>query len=479
MSNYLAVATATETLRTLLSDIAGQDVPGVQVKTTRPDLLVSKDQPTEINIYLYQVTPNAAYRNSDLPTRRADGTVLQRPIAALDLHYMISFYGNENELEPQRLLGSVVRTLHAQPFLTREQIRQTILNNAGFLGGSNLAEQVELVKFSPLHLSLEEFSKIWSIFYQIPYVLSVAYLASVVLIEEEISTQNALPVLTRNVYAEPFHQPVVEQIVAQPNATQTVVANRPTIPITLSNTLLIQGQRLQGGPGTFVQIDGIEIVPTSVTDTQITLPLSTTSGVRLRDGANVTLVDGLRAGVQGLQVIHRRQMGVDKIKDEMNWHRGIESNVAAFVLHPTVTPPVTAAAGVVTVKLQPAVSRPQRVVLLLNEFSATPRQQGAPPARAYSLIAKPLDQTWKDTNGQVIPNNDPSKFSDNDTTDTIAFSITGAAPGFYLVRVQVDGAESLLDVDTRERIPDPNNIGKDMDNPAFNTYIGTPKVEIK
>ena len=90
-----------------------------------------------------------------------------------------------------------------------------------------------------------------------------------------------------------------------------------------------------------------------------------------------------------------------------------------------------------------------------------------------------MDQTWKDTNGQVIPNNDPSKFSYNDTTDTIAFSITGAAPGFYLVRVQVDGAESLLDVDTRERIPDPNNIGKDIDNPAFNTYIGTPKVEIK
>ena len=464
MSNYLAIATATETLRTLLSDAAGQDVPGVQVQTTRPDLLVSKDQPTEINIYLYQVTPNAAYRNSDLPTRRADGTVVQRPMAALDLHYMISFYGNENEVEPQRLLGSVVRTLHAQPFLTREQIRQTVLNN-GFLGGSNLAEQVELVKFSPLHLSLEEFSKIWSIFYQIPYVLSVAYLASVVLIEEEISTQNALPVLTRNVYAEPFHQPVVEQIVAQPDANQTGVANRPTIPITLNKTLLIQGQRLQGGPGTLVQIDGIEVLPTNVTDTQITLALATTSGVRLRDGANVTLVDALRAGVQGLQVIHRRQMGVDTANDELNWHRGVESNVAAFVLHPTITPPVTAAAGVVTVKLQPVVSRPQRVLLLLNEFSAAPRQPGAAPARAYSFVARPLDQTWKATNGQVVPNNDPSKFSDNDTTDTIAFSITGVAPGPYLVRVQVDGAESVLDVDNNQQ------------SPTFSRFIG-PQVTV-
>lgn len=460
MSNYLAIATATETLRTLLSDTAGQDVPGVQVKTTRPDLLVSKDQPTEINIYLYQVTPNAAYRNSDLPTRRADGTVVHRPMAALDLHYMISFYGNETALEPQRLLGSVVRTLHAQPFLTHEKIRQTVLNNAGILNGSNLAEQVELVKFSPLHLSLEEFSKIWSIFYQIPYVLSVAYLASVVLIEEEISTQNALPVLTRNVYAEPFHQPVVEQIVAQPDANQPTGANRPNVLITLNKTLLIQGQRLQGGAGTLVQIDGIEVQPTNITDTQITLPLATTSGRRLRDGANVTLVDGLRAGVQGLQVIHRRQMGVDKAKDALNWHRGVESNVVPFVLHPIITQPINAAAGSINVKLQPVVSRPQRVVLLLNEFSATPRQPGAALARAYSFVANPLDQVWKDTTGQTVPNTDPGKISDNDTTETITFSISGVASGPYLVRVQVDGAESVLDVDTNPQ------------SPTFNRFIG-------
>lgn len=455
MSNYLAIATATETLRNLLNDTAGQDVPGVQVKTTRPDLLVSKDQPTEINIYLYQITPNAAYRNSDLPTRRGDGTVIQRPMAALDLHYMISFYGNENALEPQRLLGSVVRTLHAQPFLTREQIRQTVLNNAGFLGGSNLAEQVELVKFSPLHLSLEEFSKIWSIFYQIPYVLSVAYLASVVLIEEEISTQNALPVLTRNIYAEPFHQPVVEQIIAQPEANPPTGVNRLNLPITLDKTLLIQGQNLQGGRGTLVQIDGLEVQPPDVTDTQITLPLATARGIRLRDGAEVTLVEGLRAGVQGLQVIHRRLMGMDAANDVLNWHYGVESNIAPFVLHPLITQPVTATAGVVTVTLKPVVSRPQRVVLLLNEFSATPRQPGAPPARAYSFVAKPLDQTWKDTTGQVVPNDVPGKFSDEDTTGTIKFSITGVAPGPYLVRVQVDGAESVLDVDPSHRFSGP------------------------
>ncbi len=477
MSNYLAIATVTSTLRSLLNDTVTPIVPGVDITTIRPNVQANPNPTSEINIYLYQVTPNAAYRNSDLPTRRADGTVLQRPMAALDLHYMISFYGNESEnaLVPQQLLGITVRTLHTQPFLTREKIRQAILNNPN-LDGSTLADQVELVKFSPLHLSLEEFSKIWSVFYQIPYVLSVAYQASVVLIEEDISTQNALPVVTRNIYAVPFNQPVIEQILAKPDANQPTRVDKPGIPITLDRILLIQGQNLQGGKGTLVQIDGIMVVPFDITNTEITLPLPTASGIRLQDGANISLVDGLRAGVQGLQVIHRRQMGVDQKDDELNWHSGVESNVAAFVLRPIVTvdPP---AAGTVIVTLKPVVSRPQRVVLLLNEFSPAPRPPGALTARAYSFIAKPGDQTWNDLlTGTALTNKDPIK--DTDITDKITFAIPGVVPGTYLVRVQVDGAESLLDVDTRRKIPDPDKVGKDKDNPTFNTYIGTPQVTI-
>ena len=451
MSNFLAIATATATLRTLLHDAVSVDVPGANVTTTRPDLLVSKDQPTEVNIYLYQVTPNAAYRNSDLPTRRSDGTVVQRPMAALDMHYMISFYGNENELEPQRLLGSVVRTMHAQPYLTREQINKTRLNNL-FLGTSNLADQVELVKFSPLHLSLEELSKIWSVFYQIPYVLSVAYQACVVLIEEEISTQNALPVLARNVYVSPFHQPAVDAILAQQPPNPRPGLPPLPVPITLSSTLLIQGQNLDGGKGTLVQIDGIVVQPTGITDTQIVLPLPTTSGVRESDGAVVSLVNGLRAGVQGLQVLHRKQMGSDATNAPLNWHRGVESNVAAFVLRPTITS-ITPGSGEVTVTLSPVVIRPQRVVLLLNQLQAGPPQPGTPLPLAYSFPAKPLDQTWKDLSGQVVANNDPTKFADTDSTDTIKFTLVGVAPGAYLVRVQVDGAESPLSVDTTQTPP--------------------------
>ncbi len=459
MSNYLAIATATATLRTILHDAIAADMQGVEVNTTRPHAEVNNNPPAEVTIYLFQVTPNAAFRNADLPTRRADGTLIQRPVAALDLHYMLSFYGNEQALEPQRLLGIVARTLHAHAYLTRDKIRETVQNNPAVLGGSDLGEQTELIKFSPLHLSLEEFSKIWSVFYEIPYVLSVAYQASVVFVEEDAPVSAALPVLTRNIYAVPFNQPVIDQVVAQTGNGQPALPGSPPIPITLDKTLLIKGRNLQGGAGTLVQIDEIVVEPAAanVSGTQVALPLPTSSGTPLQGGQAVSLADALRAGVQGLQVIHRMQMGADQPGDQLHWHRGVESNVAAFVLRPVVSNPVVNA-GQLAVTLKPVVNRNQRVVLLLTQFMAA-----VSPAQAYSIVAKTADQQWKNAQGVVVQ--DPAQARDDDSTDTINFSLTGVTPGTYLLRVQVDGAESELQVDTNSK------------SPTFNRFI-QPQVTI-
>ncbi|MDQ5836372.1 MAG: DUF4255 domain-containing protein, partial [Acidobacteriota bacterium] len=125
MSNFLAVATVTAALSEFLQAAIGPDVPGATVTTLRPDSNGGMP-PTGVNIFLYQVTANPAWQNADLPTRRADGDLVHRPQAALDLHYLLTFYGVEAQLEPQRVLGSVVRALHARPVLTRDVIRQTI-----------------------------------------------------------------------------------------------------------------------------------------------------------------------------------------------------------------------------------------------------------------------------------------------------------------------------------------------------------------
>jgi hypothetical protein len=410
MSNFLAIATVSETLRRILNDAVSMDVPGATVITARPN--GGGTPATAVNLFLYQVMPNPAGRNADLPTRRDDGTVVQRPRAAVDLHYLLSFTGKESELEPQRLLGSVTRTLHAQPVLSHGDIQSTKAA-VGFLAASDLDGDIDLVRFTPLSLSLEELSKLWSVFFQVPYALSVAYQASVLFIEGKETAQSALPVRLRNVYAIPFRRPYIEQIVAAGGEDQPIVAG---------SSVNIIGQQLKGDV-TLALIGGVEVVPAQVSDTKISL----------------VLPGGLHPGVQGAQI--KQQV---MISTPPSAHRGFESNVAAFVLAPTITI-LNATTTIVSTKFNPKVGKKQRVVLLLNEFSPPANRA----ARAYRFDA---------------PNRD--KPAEPDETDTLDFAIGSVVSGIYTTRVQVDGAESSLDVDTNPL------------SPTFNQYTGTPQVTI-
>ena len=92
MSNALAIAHVTQALALLLASNVGPEFDeAVKVEPHKPPT-EPPDYPT-INVFLYQVTPNTSMRNNDLPTRASDGTLVKRPAAALDLHYVISAYG--------------------------------------------------------------------------------------------------------------------------------------------------------------------------------------------------------------------------------------------------------------------------------------------------------------------------------------------------------------------------------------------------
>lgn len=199
MSNHLAVAAVTASLVRYLQGAVGADVGNAVVTAVRPDGPNSGVPEVGVNIFLYQATPNVAWRNQDLPTRRPDGSLNQRPQIALDLHYLLTFYGDETLLEPQRILGSTVRALHTRPILSRQEIRGAVAANA-FLAGADLADEIETVKLTPQPLTLEELSKLWSVLFQTPYTLSMAYDASVVLI-----TANSQPTLVQPVQTPAIH----------------------------------------------------------------------------------------------------------------------------------------------------------------------------------------------------------------------------------------------------------------------------------
>ena len=105
MSNYLAIATVTAALQSLLTEHVAADLSEVNITTKRPEAPTGDISGPSVNIYMYQATPNQAWRNKDIRTRRPKGDLIKHGLAALDLNYLFSFYGNETKLIPQRFAG--------------------------------------------------------------------------------------------------------------------------------------------------------------------------------------------------------------------------------------------------------------------------------------------------------------------------------------------------------------------------------------
>ncbi len=399
MSNYLAIATVTASLYEMLNVLVGNAVSGASVRFRRPDKTSGEKGDPHVNVYLYQVTPNAAFRNCDLPTRRSDGTLVKRPVAALDLHYLFTFHGNDDFLEPQLMLGKVVGALEAQPLLSPNNIQSTITGPARFtfLQNSDLPNQVERIRFTPTALSLEEFSKLWSAFFQVEYSLSVAYQASVVLIEsDQTPPQEALPVASRNLYVAPFTQPTITQVISKAGQGQ---------PILPTSTLVIQGTQLMGDITT-VCIGNLTVTPPVVTENAIMMPVPAT----------------LQAGVFGLQVIQQLMLGTPPMQ-----HPGWESNIVPLVLQPVLTAP-SVTGTVLSVTVHPAVQPGQRVTLLLNQ--TTMPSPTTPPA-AYTFSLSPITAA----------------------SNTLTCDVSTVAAGLYYIRVKIDGAESPLDLNPASPTP--------------------------
>ncbi|MEH1817327.1 MAG: DUF4255 domain-containing protein [Nostoc sp.] len=407
MSNVLSIAAVTAVLKVLLenglvSDPIAASVGDVIVTALPPDRIsVEADERAQINLFLYQVTQN---RNVDWVSQefrsrhsRINGNPRSpTPPLALDLHYLLTAYGAK-DFQAELLLGYAMHLLHKTPTIASDIIENTLINasttntSSAFsqavasVSVSALAEQIGQIKLTPEFFNMEETSKLWSAL-QTHYRPSATYLASMVLIESSNDKSESF-------YMMPLSQPNIEQVIAPAKTEQMIVTG---------TTLVIRGKRLRGEI-TRVRFGNTEtlLVPQEVKETQISL----------------LVPPDLYASIQGVQVVHLTMGNVGQT------NHLVESNVAAFVLHPTITAFVTQVensgenlrAAEITVKFQPKVGKAQRVVLLLNEVS------GDNPV-AYSFLAAPPTQD----------------------TDAIAIPVKNVKPGTYIVRARVDGAESPL-----------------------------------
>ena len=213
MSNGLAIAAVTRVLQDLLhSGLVAANIGGavggtITVSALPPDRILGDNgtsETTQLNLYLYQVTANTGWTGRDLPTRDDRFDRLADPLLALDLHYMLTAYTDE-EFQGEILLGHALQLLHANAILSREVVRSILTNLPGggmaavavqALTGSDLADQVELIKIRPRPMTTDDASKLWTAF-QSHYRTTAAYEVSVVLIERPRPKRTPLPVLSR------------------------------------------------------------------------------------------------------------------------------------------------------------------------------------------------------------------------------------------------------------------------------------------
>lgn len=414
MSDYRVVAAVMATVQNLLQDAVREAVPGAVVRTGPPEEEAS-DQVGEgmIKVFLFKVEPNPTWRNAELPVRNADGRVVRKPQMAVNVDLLLSFYGDERRKVPYLLLGLALSALHAEPYPSLRHMprRSPTANGSGSpdpvsasLAGSGLEHQSHALCLSLLPLTHDE---LFPLFSHIPYVMSVAYRAQVVLIEPFASPEPALPVRRADLFVPPGPPPLLERL------------DPPLLPWAADAEVELRGKGLGKGAPPTVLFDALEATPRVESD----------------DSLRAFLPSGIQAGMRLVRVV--RSAGGSAVGSAVGKAAGgeapnVESNPLALAIEPVVLN-THARAGEgggegagegaggrrthLRVDFAPAVRASTPVVVLLNPTGAADER----PSRAYAF------------QGRVEPT----------LPDRVELEVE-VEPGPYLVRLQMDGVASRL-----------------------------------
>lgn len=387
MSNPTAIAAVTATLQAVLGTEITAD-PNLN-DTTVTALPLDKARGTistnQLNLFLYQVLPNAAWRNMDMPKSVRPGETGMSPLA-LDLHYLITAFGRENDTSQpfdHHLLGKAMSVLYDHALLGPEEIQVAF-------PGSGLENQPDRVRITLQPLSVEDISKLWMGF-ATQYRVSVGYDVSVTLIDSTQRVKTPLPVLTRG---------------AQDKGWASQASLIPPVPSLFAVTP--PNQQPSARLGDTLRLTGVNLDGANV-GVQFNHPLWSTPVEVAPDAGGSS-----------------SQLSVQVPDKPANWPAGFytvavlvqrrgetyrrTTNQLAFSLAPAVTiTPASAAAGKIT-------------------YTATCRPQ-VWPGQVVSLLLGSLEVPVQSFTAQ---------------TATLKFAASNLPSGSYYFRLRVDGVDSLL-----------------------------------
>jgi hypothetical protein len=391
MSNPLGIAAVTATLRNLLSkgisadaELADAVVTMQPIDRARPDTTTVN----QLNVFLYHILPNAALRNMDISGRVRNGETAMPPLA-LNLYYLITAYGRDNDaLAPfsHRLLGRAMSVLADHPLLGPDEIKVALPNN-------DLWSQIERIRITQQPLPQDELSKLWTGF-QTGFRLSMAYEVAVVLIDSGLPAKTPLPVLSRGP-GDTGVQVLASMAPPYPILSEVTLPNRQSSALP-GDTIILQGSMLTGAQ-----------LKVNFSNPNLANPIAVPVAAAGTDTqVSVTIPDDPANWVAGYYTV--------TVTISQAGQQDRTTNAFSLAIAPVITSKMPLAVrrvkGVATINLQskPEIRPGQRVALLLGE------QEIAAADRAAQS---------------------------NQTSFSVPSSI---AKGTYLTRLRVDGVDTSV-----------------------------------
>lgn len=298
MSEGGVVEGVSTTLRRLLERSMEQERKPVRVTLASPAATVADVSGRRLNLFLYHATRNPHLSNQDLGPG-AHPAAFGVPALALDLHYLLTAYGDSDDdpfasLPAQHVLEEAMRTLHASPVLDPRDPALRDLVDPGLLG---LPEPIRIYLESP---DLQAVSSVWQGL-ATSQRLSASYRVQVALLDRRVprpvprlvgEPPRAGPRITVGAGGLPELREVRVM-----RARDADGAPRSPAVARLGDSLVLLGRGF--GPDARVRIDGTQAVAAAVaraTPTRVEVRLD--EGMALAPGPHLVAV--LCAGQPGL-----------------------------------------------------------------------------------------------------------------------------------------------------------------------------------
>jgi hypothetical protein len=372
------------------------------------------DSKNQVNLFLYQIVQNAAWTNADI---RGSTISPERssPVLPLNLRYILTAYtgGPEEGIDSttsgdrllggHRLLGRAMSILHENPILDPSMINDQIPPEDRI---DHPFDQREHLRITLHSISTEEISKLWTSFNSACRT-SAVYEVSVVLIESRSQPAVSPPVVMQGAEGGGPSSwsgagPILSRLVLPPLQPTAMPGDE----------LVIEGQGLTGD-GLKVRLSGM--LDGDSVDVE---PLMQSGGrtVKLRiPGPGLGSAAAMHPGFYSVSVL------IPTVHGHFISSNALPMAIASIieVIEPQrqpgqESPEAVAGSFSISITCQPRIRAGQRVHLIVGGGQFPP-----------SLVSDPADP--KNAAGPT----------------TLRFDVHGMAAGEHLIRLRVDGVDSM------------------------------------